>query len=55
MVGSKAYESVEIACNSIVELSKMFKPNKKRVDIYNNKYQNFIKLYPKISDLYKLI
>ena len=53
MVGCNEYDSVKEACNAIVELSTEFTPDSKKVNYYNEKYQEFSKLYPTLKKLYK--
>lgn len=55
MVGCNAYPSIEDACNTIIKPKSRFKQNQKRVEIYNNKYNNFKQIYPSIKELYKVI
>lgn len=55
MVGCNEYKNVEDACENIVELSTVFKPNKSKVDKYDMKYVEFTKLYPVLKELYKNI
>jgi xylulokinase len=55
MVGSNEYPTVEDACKEIVQLGEEFTPNNELVNYYNNKYQEFTKLYPALKDLYKTI
>lgn len=53
MVGCKEYANVQEACEKIVELSELFKPNSTKAIYYNEKYQKFTKIYPQIKSLYK--
>lgn len=55
MVGCNEYADVETACENIVELSTSFTPNINKVEMYNSKYHEFTKLYPKLKELYKEI
>lgn len=55
MVGHGTYDSVEAACAKIIELKNTYIPNPVHVEIYQRKYSDFIKIYPTIKELYKLI
>lgn len=53
MVGDNVFKDVASACQSIVKLSKSFKPDPKYVSHYETKYDGFKKLYPHIKGLYQ--
>jgi xylulokinase len=55
MVGCQTYHSVDEACEKIVSLGDTFDPNPTRIDFYQKKYQEFIKLYPVLKGLYQEI
>lgn len=52
MVGCKAYPNVEMACKSLVNVKQSYHPNDINVELYNEKYQKFIKLYPAFKGLF---
>lgn len=51
MVGTKTYKTVEQACEEIVNLKSVYRPNIKNSSIYNKKYEKFKRIYPSIKDL----
>lgn len=51
MVGCGEYQTVEDACNEIVQLNKMFTPNKLKSEQYNIKYNFFKRIYPSMKKL----
>jgi len=53
MVGCGEFKSVESACEQIVTLSDLFKPNEEKATYYNKKYQLFTRIYPKLKGLHK--
>ncbi len=53
MVGCHAYPSVKDACKHIVKVKQTFKPNARMKHLYDEKYEDFIKLYPQMKALYK--
>jgi len=55
MVGARAYSSVEKASSTIVKLSKLFAPQQDNVNVYREKYKQFVKIYPHVADLYKQV
>ena len=55
MVGCNEYDTVEEACEEIVELSTSFIPRKDKVETYNKKYAEFTKLYPALKEIYQNI
>ena len=55
MVGHKAYDKVEDACDQIVQTHQIFKPNSENVSLYKDKYNKYLKIYPAIKKLYKNI
>ncbi|WP_162140273.1 xylulokinase [Haploplasma axanthum] len=50
MVADGKYETVEDACNEIIEVKHIFKPNSKEVLIYEKKYNEYMKVYPKLNN-----
>ena len=55
MVGTGLYKNTEEACKDIVQLNKFYTPDTTKVKLYNDKYNNFIKIYPNINSLFSLI
>jgi xylulokinase len=53
MVGCNAYDTVRNACEKIVTLGNTFTPDQEKVQLYQKKYQEFIKLYPVLKGLYQ--
>ncbi len=53
MVGCGEYSSVEFACEQIVKLSDLFKPNQEKAKYYNDKYKLFTEIYPRLKGLHK--
>lgn len=53
MVGQGLYQSVEQACEHIIEVNKKYEPNKANAAIYEEKYHSFLRIYPVIKKLYK--
>lgn len=53
MVGSKAYESVEKACEVLIKVKETYVPQEKRVDLYQQKYRKYLNIYPAVKNLYK--
>jgi xylulokinase len=53
MVGCGEYSSVEFACEQIVKLSDLFKPNQEKAKYYNDKYKLFTEIYPRLKGLDK--
>ncbi|MCD4826323.1 MAG: xylulokinase [Acholeplasmataceae bacterium] len=53
MVGCKVFNSVEDACKEIVELDQLFVPDPLKSKYYDVKYSTFIKIYPKLKELYE--
>lgn len=46
MVGDGLYKDVDTACKLLIKIVDTKYPNKKNVKIYDDKYENFKKLYP---------
>jgi xylulokinase len=55
MVGCREYENIQKACESIVQVGKVFIPNLEVIEIYKDKYLEYTKLYPALKNLYKII
>ncbi len=55
MVGHGAYDSVEQACKKIIDIKDKYEPVSEKVLLYQKKYNDFIKIYPAVKNLYKLI
>ncbi len=55
MVGNRAFSSVEDACRHMIKTNKLYEPNQKNAILYERKYNDFIKIYPTIEKLYKVI
>lgn len=55
MVGVKAYPSVDVACQSIIQEKDVFIPNPDHVKIYKQKYQVFSHIYPSIKQVFTLL
>ncbi len=52
MVGCNEYSNVEDACNDIVKLKSTFYPKFENFQLYDSKYKKFVKIYPRIKELY---
>ena len=52
MVGCKVYNNVNEACKNIIKLSDEFYPIIDNVELYNMKYNKFIKIYPQVKSLF---
>lgn len=50
MVGCSVYNSVDEACNALVEVVDSVEPDEKLVALYDEKYQNFKKIYPALKE-----
>ncbi len=55
MVGDGLYSSVEKACEELIKIKQEFYPNSEFVNLYNQKYDIYKKIYPHIRELYKEI
>lgn len=55
MVGCNEYKDVKTACDEIVKLSDTFTPSLERVNMYDIKYREYVKLYPVLKELYREI
>ena len=55
MVGCGEYESVEQATKRLVRTQDSILPSEELVELYNQKYEVFKRLYPALKDVYKLI
>jgi xylulokinase len=53
MVGTKGYESVNQACQSIIKIKDSFVPNSEKVSLYEKKYMEFKRIYPTIKPLFQ--
>lgn len=53
MVSDNAYESVEVACEALIEADKVFKPIKENSKKYEEKYLRYLDLYPRLKTFYK--
>lgn len=54
-VGAGSFKSTAEACDLLIKTTESFAPNPTNVQKYNNKYESFSKLYPKIKDLFPQI
>ena len=52
MVACGAYESVRAACDAIVEISEVVKPEPGLTARYERRYQQFRKIYPAVKNLF---
>ena len=53
MVGHRAYPSVENACEQMINLKSSYLPNHNHVELYQQKYEGFLQIYPAIKKTYK--
>ena len=53
MVGHKTYASIEQACENIIDIKETYLPNEANARLYQRKYQEFLKIYPTVKNLYK--
>lgn len=51
-VADKTFSSVEEACRNIVKYRESIEPVKELVDLYQERYEQFIKLYPCLRDFF---
>lgn len=51
-VGCGEYKSVDEACKKLVEVSDTVYPDKELSALYENKYQNFKKIYPALKNVF---
>lgn len=54
-VGAGSFKSTAEACDLLIKTTESFAPNPTNVQKYNNKYESFSKLYPKLKDLFPQI
>lgn len=52
-VGCGEYKNVYEATEKLVKFDKIYSPNEELTEKYNNKYKEFIKIYPAIKGLFK--
>ncbi len=52
MVTCGAYESVQAACEKIVEVAEIVKPEPQLMALYEQRYQQFRKIYPAVKALF---
>ena len=52
MVTCGAYESVQKACDAIVEVAEIVKPEPELTALYEKRYQQFRKIYPAVKKLF---
>ncbi|MBQ7231407.1 MAG: xylulokinase [Oscillospiraceae bacterium] len=52
MVTCGAYESVKAACDAIVEISEVIRPEPHLTALYEQRYQQFRKIYPAVKQLF---
>ncbi|MGL5042168.1 MAG: xylulokinase [Culicoidibacterales bacterium] len=53
MVGTGAYLDVEEATNKLVKIKAIIKPNGALIEEYQQKYQKFNQIYPRVKELYQ--
>jgi len=51
-VGTKAYSSVEEACDNMIKKVERTQPNDKLFDVYRKTYVKYTSIYPRIKDLF---
>jgi len=51
-VGCKEFDSVEQAASKVVKVIETVKPDSALVEYYEVAYKKFVKIYPKVKDLY---
>lgn len=54
MVGDGAYKDLSTACEQIIRVKKVFKPDNEVALIYEEKYTNYKKIYPAIKEVFKI-
>ncbi len=52
MVGSGVYQNVEEACQQMIKIEKVFEPQLDQVALYQEKYKQFVKIYPTVKSLF---
>ena len=52
MVTCGAYENVKAACDAIVEISEVIRPEPQLTALYEQRYQQFRKIYPAVKNLF---
>ena len=52
MVACGAYESVQAACEKIVATAEIVKPEPELTALYEQRYQQFRKIYPAVKNLF---
>ncbi len=55
MVGCSVYNSVDEACNALVDVVDSVEPDEKLVALYDEKYQNFKKIYPALKETFNAL
>ena len=55
MVGCSVYNSVDEACNALVEVVDSVEPDERLVTLYDEKYQNFKKIYPALKETFNAL
>ncbi len=53
MVGSGLYPSVAVCSDALIKMRDTVKPDKELVELYEERYQKFKKIYPEVKSLYK--
>lgn len=54
MVGDGAYTNLTEACEVIIKGKQVYKPELDKVQLYEKKFQEYLKIYPIISPIYEL-
>ena len=52
MVACGAYENVRSACEKLVTVSETVKPEPRLTALYEQRYQQFRKIYPAVKNLF---
>ena len=52
MVTCGAYESVQAACDALVRICEVVKPEPQLTALYEQRYQQFRKIYPAVKNLF---
>jgi len=52
--GAGIYSSIEDAASQMVSIKKKYNPNESNVEVYNNAYLKYIKLYEDLRELFSL-
>ncbi|MBQ8026594.1 MAG: xylulokinase [Clostridia bacterium] len=55
MVGCGEFDSVQSACDTLVETADTVYPDEKLTDLYDKKYDTFKKIYPSLKDVFEKI